>query len=112
MEHASVDAFARLYVVPGMGHCGGGTESDPTDIGERLRHGQDAAHSVIRALERWVEIGAAPFEIVATKYQVEDDPASGIVRTRPICPYPSVARWDGRGNQDDAAAYSCEPPTR
>jgi hypothetical protein len=112
MGHASVEAFARLYVVPGMGHCGGGTGSDPTDIGERLRPGQDAAHSVIRALERWVEVGVAPLEIVATRYQVEDDPASGIVRRRPICPYPSAARWDGHGNRDDALAYSCEPPTR
>jgi hypothetical protein len=112
MGRASVDDFARLYVVPGMGHCGGGAGPDPTDIGERLRPGLDAAHSVIRALERWVEAGVAPHEIVATKYQVEDEPSSGIVRTRPICPHPAVARWSGLGDRDDAATYSCELPNR
>jgi hypothetical protein len=112
MGKASVDDFVRLYVVPGMGHCGGGAGPDPTDIGERLRPGQDAAHSVIRALERWVETGVAPHEIVATKYRMEDEPGSGVVRTRPICPYPAIAIWNERGDRDDAASYSCKPPNR
>jgi hypothetical protein len=107
-----LDDFARLYIVPGMGHCGGGAGPDPTDIGERLRRDQDAAHSVTRALERWVETGVAPHEIVATKYRVEDEPGSGILRTRPICPYPAIARWNEHGDRDDAATYSCQPPNR
>ncbi len=110
MGRGSVDDFVRLYVVPGMGHCGGGTGPEPTDIGERLRPSQDSAHSVTRALQRWVERGVAPREIIATKYRTEDEPTSGIMRTRPVCPYPHEARWSGKGDPDDAATYRCEPP--
>ena len=86
----AVDEFLRLYVVPGMGHCGGGGP-DPTDIGERLRPAQDPAHSVARALQAWVESGVAPRAIIATKYRIDDDPASGVLRTRTVCPHPLVS---------------------
>ena len=112
MGRASVDDFMRLYVVPGMGHCGVGTGPEPADIGERLRPSQDSARSVSRALQRWVERGVAPREIIATKYRTEDDPTSGIIRTRPVCPYPHEAHWSGKGDPDDAATYVCEPPAR
>jgi Tannase and feruloyl esterase len=88
MGNRSVDAFMRLYVAPGMGHCGGGGGAEPTDIGERLRPAQDPAHSVARALQSWVETGVAPRQIIATKYRIDDDPTSGVLRTRPVCPYP------------------------
>jgi len=87
MSDRSVDEFVRLYVVPGMGHCGGGGP-DPTEIGERLRPAQDPAHSVARALQSWVETGVAPREIIATKYRIDGDPTSGVIRTRPVCPHP------------------------
>jgi len=88
MGQRSAGRFVRLYVVPGMGHCGGGGGPEPTDIGERLRPAQDPAHSVARALQSWVETGVAPRAIIATKYRTDDDPASGVIRTRPICPHP------------------------
>jgi len=40
----------------------------------------------------------APNAIIATKYRVDENPASGIVRTRPVCPYPMEARWTGKGS--------------
>jgi len=87
MGKRSVDQFVRLYIVPRMGHCGGGGGAEPTDIGQRLWPAQDPAHSVARALQSWVETGVAPREIIATKYRIDGDPTSSVIRTRPICPH-------------------------
>jgi feruloyl esterase len=51
------------------------------------------------ALERWVEDGVVPGAIIATTYKTDGDPASGVVRTRPLCPYPQVARYKGTGSR-------------
>ena len=67
-------------------------------------------HDVDAALEAWVEQGAAPDRIIATKYKTGADPASGVLRTRPLCPYPQVARWKGSGSTDDAANFVCAAP--
>jgi feruloyl esterase len=57
---------------------------------------------MVTALERWVEDGAAPDQIVASRT------SSGVVdRTRPLCPYPQVAVYKGTGNTDDAANFAC-----
>jgi feruloyl esterase len=62
------------------------------------------------ALERWVERGAAPSAIVATKYNSPDDESSGVKFTRPLCPYPQVARYKGAGSKNDAANFACAAP--
>lgn len=85
-----------------MGHCGGGSGSEPTDLG-RLRPQPNSPQGIWTALERCVETGIASDAIIATQYKTEDDPESGIVRTRPVCRYPMVARWIGTGSVDDAA---------
>jgi len=90
--------FTRLYMVPGMQHCYGGP--GPNTFGEPMT----------AALERWVERGSAPDRIVATKYRTEGDPGSGVARTRPLCPYPQVARYQGSGNIDEAASFACVAP--
>ena len=59
------------------------------------------------ALQRWVETGVAPSELVATKYKIEENPDSGVARTRPLCPYPQVATYKGSGSIDDAKNFSC-----
>jgi hypothetical protein len=46
-------------------------------------------------------------EVIATKYKTGANPASGVLRTRPVCPYPQVARWKGTGSTDDAANFTC-----
>jgi feruloyl esterase len=78
----------RLFMVPGMGHCGGG--EGPNDF------------DMVSALEKWVENGNAPLSIVAAK-KVN----GAVVRTRPLCPYPQAAVYKGSGSSDDAANFSC-----
>ena len=100
-------AFVRLYMVPGMQHCGGG--SGPNSFGQASLNPGDAQHDINTALERWVEDDAAPTQIIATKYKTGVNPASGVVRTRPLCPYPQIAKWNGTGSTDDAANFVCAP---
>jgi hypothetical protein len=95
--------FYRLFMVPGMLHCGGGPGPNNFGQGTPLA---DADHDVVKALEQWVEHGIAPDRIVSTKF-VNDNPASGVALTRPLCPYPQVALWTGIGDTNDAANFVC-----
>ena len=99
------EGFLRLYMVPGMQHCGGGP--GPNVFGTGSVPLGDAQHDAGRALERWVEDGVAPDQIIATRFKTGTNPASGVVRTRPLCPYPQVAHWKGTGSTDDAANFVC-----
>jgi feruloyl esterase len=85
-----VDKFARLFLIPGMGHCSGGAGTDTFDgMGE---------------LERWVEKGKAPRRIVASHL------TAGVVdKTRPLCLYPRVAVYRG-GDINDEASFVCRAP--
>lgn len=84
--------FARLFMIPGMGHCRGGVGTDSFDV--------------LASLENWVEKGQAPDTIVATRAARAGMPAI----SRPLCPYPAVARWNGRGSANDAANFTCQAP--
>jgi len=85
----AMDAFAKLYLVPGMHHCGGGPGPNQFDM--------------LTALENWVEKGQSPGPITATHRE------NGVLtRTRPLCPHPQVARYAGTGSVDDAANFRCE----
>ena len=79
----------RLFMVPGMAHCGGGEGTDNFDM--------------IGALERWVENGKAPEQIIASR--IRD---GKVERTRPLCPYPQVATYKGSGSTDDAQNFVCQ----
>jgi Tannase and feruloyl esterase len=80
--------FMRLFMVPGMMHCGGGPGPDTFDK--------------LGAVVRWVEQGIAPDKIVASHS------THGVVdMTRPLCPYPKMARWNGSGSTNDAANFVC-----
>jgi len=83
--------FFRLFMVPGMAHCAGGTGPD--------------RHDAVSAIVDWVEASDAPRSIVASKV-VDGE----VVRSRPLCPYPEVARYRGRDSIDDAANFRCENP--
>jgi len=100
-------SFVRLYMVPGMQHCSGGP--GPSAFGQSTVAEGDPQHDMSAALELWVEKGMAPAEIVATKYK-GDTPATGVLRTRPLCAYPLVAQWKGNGSTDDAANFACVKP--
>jgi hypothetical protein len=92
---AAVAPYVRLFMAPGVGHCGGGDGPQPT--------GQ------LDALLSWVEQGKAPEQLLA----VNRDAAGGIVRSRPLCAYPKTAVFKGAGSSDDAANFVCQvPPTR
>ncbi|MFY9569839.1 MAG: tannase/feruloyl esterase family alpha/beta hydrolase, partial [Blastocatellia bacterium] len=88
-----------------MQHCAGGPGPDSFGaffIGEP----SDPQHDMSVALERWVEQGIAPDQIVASKLK-GSDPKSAVIRTRPLCPYPQIARYKGSGSTDDAANFVC-----
>jgi len=103
--------FYRLFMAPGMLHCGSGP--GPNSFGQSLAQATPLDHSaqndILTALERWVENGVPPKRIVAVKY-VNDQPAQGVLRTRPLCAYPRVAVYRGSGSTDDAANFDCRKP--
>jgi feruloyl esterase len=91
---AATESFARLFMVPGMGHCQGGAGPDEFDK--------------IGVIEDWVEHHVAPGKIIArrqTKGNVTD-------MTRPLCPYPQVAKWKGTGSTNEASNFVCVNPAK
>ncbi|HTQ54780.1 MAG TPA: tannase/feruloyl esterase family alpha/beta hydrolase [Bryobacteraceae bacterium] len=105
MGQSEADSFVRLFMVPGMQHCGGG--SGANSFGQLSVAAGDADHDVDTALERWVEKGVAPERIIAAKRKSDMDQKSEIVRTRPLCAYPLTAHYKGSGSTDDAANFTC-----
>jgi hypothetical protein len=103
MGKSATEAAVRLYMVPGMLHCGGGPGA--TDFGQYPSINRDAQHNVFVTLEQWVEAGKAPGTLTATKY-VEDNETKGVVRSRPLCAYPAAARYV-KGDPKDAASFAC-----
>jgi feruloyl esterase len=103
---ARTQQFYRLFLAPGVGHCGGGP--GPNQFGQ-AGGGGDASHDLVAALEQWVEKGVPPTRIVATKF-VGDDKAQGVAMTRPLCPFPQVAKYKGTGDVKDAANFECTAP--
>ena len=85
------DSSLRMFMVPGMGHCSGGVGTDTFDA--------------VRPLASWVERGVAPERFDASRLV-----AARVVRTRPLCAYPKVARWNGAGDTDTAANFTCVAP--
>jgi len=104
MRGQGPEEFVRLYMVPGMQHCGGGP--GPDAFGQGGAGAKDAQHNIELALEQWVEMGIAPNAIVATKYE-GGAPAKGARMTRPLCPYPQIAKYKGQGETNDASNFVC-----
>lgn len=82
----------RLFMVPGMQHCGGGPGPNLFDT--------------LTSLEQWVENGVAPDGIVAS-HHVGNDPSQSVDRTMPLCKFPEAAKYSGSGDVNDAANWSC-----
>jgi len=101
-----VRQYHRLFMLPATGHCGGST--GPNSIGGGMPEPpsayRDADHHVVSAVIKWVEQGVAPEKIVATKF----DSAGNLTRSRPVCAYPDEAVYNGSGDINDAASFSCQ----
>ena len=101
-------ASVRLFMAPGMAHCGGGP--GPNRFGQSAAGEGDPQSSLGAALQRWVEQGIAPERITATKLKDDGDLASEVLRTRPLCAYPRIAQYRGAGSTDDAVNFGCVAP--
>jgi feruloyl esterase len=99
-----VQDFYRLFMTPGVGHCGGGPGPNAFGQEREPATSDDPQHDVISALVAWVELGRAPDELIATKF-VGDDPKRGIQMQRPLFPYPAKAVWNGSADPNDAASF-------
>jgi feruloyl esterase len=86
-----IDRSLRLFMAPGMNHCNGGDGPNSFDA--------------LTLLEQWVEQGKAPDKMIASH-----STAGQVDRTRPLCPYPQVAKYSGSGSIDDAANFACVSP--
>ena len=84
----------RLFMVPGMGHCGGGTGPSVLDM--------------LSVIDKWVTEGKAPGRIIANTPARNPMNPNQKQMTRPICPYPQVAVYKGSGSTDDAANFVCK----
>ena len=82
-----VAGFSQIYLVPGMGHCGGGPALDQFDL--------------LTPLVDWVEKGEAPHSVTATGRAFPG-------RSRPLCPFPQHAQFNGSGNPEEAASFTCQ----
>ena len=107
LGHASANSFTRLYMVPGMQHCGGGP--GPENFGEALdATSSDPQHNIRITLENWVEKGTAPSSFIVSKAASATSPEI----TRPLCPYPQSAKYKGTGDPNRAENFTCANPGR
>jgi feruloyl esterase len=91
MGREKAASAVKLFMVPGMGHCGGGDGPNEFDM--------------LAALDQWRDQGKAPAQILASQS------ADGrVIRTRPLCPYPQIAKYKGSGSVDKAENFSCSAP--
>ena len=91
MGKDKVGMSVRLFMVPGMGHCGGGQGPNEFDM--------------LGALDQWRDKGQAPAQVLATQSN-----EGTVVRTRPLCPFPQIAKYKGSGSVDKAENFACMAP--
>jgi feruloyl esterase len=89
----TVDSFAKLYLFPGVAHCGGGEGPNTFDV--------------LTPVMAWVESGRQPVQITASNVT-----NGTVTRTRPVYPYPTVARYKGSGDPNNAASFAPYTPRR
>lgn len=97
LADGDVRDHARLFLVPGMGHCGGGPGANSADY--------------LTALESWVETGDAPDSVLARRVASPFDPPSATATpelVRPVCAYPALPRYRGEGDPNEPESFACE----
>lgn len=87
-----VDDVLRVFIAPGVGHCGGGEGPNEFDM--------------LSALEDWVEHDNAPDRIIASRVRTD----GSVSRSMPLCPFPGYARYSGKGDPSRAGSFLCVAP--
>jgi len=107
MGAKETNSFVRVFMAPGMQHCSGGP--GPNSFGQFNLGSSppDPLHNINIAVEQWVEKGVAPDRLVATKFVTDNNPAGGVKMTRPLCPFPQLAKYKGTGDTNDEANFVC-----
>jgi feruloyl esterase len=104
MGTARMEKFYRLFMVPGMGHCGGGPGANVVFRSEvAAAVPLDPDRDLLTALEQWVEHDRAPSTFVASRLNKE----GALERTRLVCAYPNIAQYRGAGDVNRADNWSC-----
>lgn len=110
LGRTGTDSFVRLYMVPGMQHCGGGP--GPDTFGQSGGWmAQDPQHNARISLENWVEQDTAPDTLIASKTNPGTSEGSPTM-TRPLCPYPQFAKYKGTGDPNKAESFMCANPKK
>jgi Tannase and feruloyl esterase len=109
MGEVKADSFVRLYMVPGMEHCAQGPGASA--FGQfGMETAKGPKYGLFDSLESWVEKGSPAEDVVATKFAPGEGGAMKAVITRPLCAYPKVAKYNGSGDSNDAASFTCSQP--
>lgn len=105
---STVQGYHRLFMLPDVGHCRGGTAPEAIGGGfpEPAKAQRTPESHIVSALARWVEQGIEPTAIIATKY----DDKGAITRQRPVCAYPQIAVYRGSGDVNAAGSFACMTP--
>ena len=111
--------FFRFFLIPGMQHCWTTASDAPWNVGAAYQAGvlgadqwsvpgfRDSKHDVVLALMDWVEKGKPVDSVVATTWRSPMNVTSGVLRQRPLCPWPGKAVYDGKGDVDEAKSWRC-----
>ncbi|KAL9080116.1 MAG: hypothetical protein Q9157_001076 [Trypethelium eluteriae] len=114
----NLDDWYRFFLVPGMQHCANSVNdapwyfagaNQPFELGSSVYSVpgfSDPKHDILLALMAWTEEDRAPDSIIATKF-ANDSVEAPVIRQRPLCPFPTQARYVGLGNEDDAESWEC-----
>jgi hypothetical protein len=100
-NYGDVQKFYRLYMAPGVEHCGGGDAPQPGRAPTK-ESPLASQENLFQAVVNWVEHGQVPDRVLASQSL-----SGGATRTRPLCPYPAFAKYKGQGSTDDAANFVC-----
>jgi feruloyl esterase len=103
---AATDSFLRFFLLPGMGHCSGGVGFSHIGGATGAPVSDDAGHDMVRALDAWVIRKRAPASFIAAQMSQDKQ----VTATRPVCMYPSEAKYQGSGDTRDAANFTCVAP--
>lgn len=119
-DTAALQSWFKFYLIPGMQHVGGTVVGAPWYVAGGNQAGmlgsdvysvpgfEDPEHDSLMALMDWVEKGSEFNSIIATAYKNSTDPSSGVLRQRPLCPYPQRQVYNGEGDPDVPESWHCD----